>query len=351
MQNRYDHTVLIDYAVSILEKAGLPGDRSAIVAKTLVTSDLMGHTTHGLQLLPLYAEELLQGKMSKDGEPSVIRDGGSQLTWNGRHLPGPYLVEKAIDIGLHRLESTAVFSLAIQESHHIACLAAYLERVTDKGIMIILYSSDPLNKTVAPFGGVDGVYSPDPLAYGIPTHGDPILFDSSASTVANGVIVQKHKQGEDLDGPWLMDAQGNATNRTSTFFEDPPSTVLPVGGMDLGFKGFGLAIMIEALTSGLAGFGRHNDITQWSSSIFMQLIDPDQFGGRQHFQDEMQHLADKCMESTPRQGFEQVRMPGSRALERKRHHLTNGLVLHPGVEAGLKKCSEKYGISLPEPLN
>lgn len=342
----YDHNHLVSFAKNVLMTAGLPEDRSKLVAETLVCSDLMGHTTHGLQLLLPYADQISEGLMTKHGEPKIIKDSGSSLVWNGNHLPGPYLVQKAINIGLERLSKHAQITVVIGQSHHIACLAAYLEQVTRQGYMIVIMSSDPGNQTVAPFGGLQGAFSPDPIAYGIPTEGLPILFDSSGSLVANGVVMQERAQGNKLGGKWLMDAEGKATNDPEAFFTDPPATILPVGGLDLGFKGFGYALLVEALTSGLAGIGRRERADRWSASVMVQLIDPSQFGGREAFTREMQHLVDTCHSSPAREGFEAVRMPGERALKLKAEQEKNGVRLHPQVMIALDNCATKYGIPL-----
>ena len=341
MEKRYTYAQLFDFTVDQFQLAGLARDHSEIMAKTLIVSDLMGHTTHGLQLLNPYLQQLKEDQMTKTGEPEVISDYGACVTWNGRHLPGPVLVEKGIDLGLGRLEEHPVFTLAIQNSHHIACLAAYLERVTDLGKIIILGSSDPGNKTVAPYGGTTGVYSPDPLSYGIPTKGDPILFDSSASTLANGQIMQRHAHGQVLDGAWLMRADGSLSDDPGVFFEDPPATILPVGGLTLGFKGFGYGIIMEALTSGLGGAGRREPAGRWSASVFLQLIDPEKFAGREAFLAEMQHLVDACHQSQPHPNFAKVRLPGERALALKKKQMEEGILLHPEVVKGLEKCGFK----------
>ena len=342
----YDHKHLTSFAKKVLTSVGLPDNRAQLVAETLVCSDLMGHTTHGLQLLMPYADQLADGLMAKEGEPKIISDHGSSIVWNGDHLPGPYLVQKAIDVGIGRLSTHPQVTIVIGQSHHIACLAAYLEQVTKKGIMIIIMSSDPGNQTVAPFGGLQGAFSPDPIAYGIPTADVPILFDSSGSLVANGVVMQERAEGNMLGGPWLMDAEGKTTSDPEAFFKDPPATILPVGGMDLGFKGFGYALLVEALTSGLAGIGRRERANRWSASVMVQLIDPDQFGGREKFTQEMQHLVDTCHQSKAREGFEGVRMPGERALKLKAEQEKNGLRLHPQVIIALENCSTKFGIPL-----
>ena len=338
MEKRYSYQELLDFTINAFTKAGLAPDRSEIMARTLIVSDLMGHTTHGFQLLNPYLKQLEENQMTKVGDPETINDQGANVTWDGHHLPGPVLVEMAIDLGMQRLKNHPVFTLVIRNSHHIACLAAYLERVTEAGKIIILGSSDPGNQTVAPFGGTTGVYSPDPLSYGIPTLGDPILFDSSASTLANGQIMQRHSHGQMLDGAWLMRADGSLSDDPASFFDEPPATILPVGGLTLGFKGFGYGILMEALTSGLAGAGRREPAGRWSASIFLQLIDPEQFGGSTAFLSEMQHLVDACHSSTPHPNFSKVRMPGERALALKRKQMAEGILLHPEVIKGLEKC-------------
>lgn len=343
-EKRYDYQFLVSFACKVLATTDLSLPRCQTIAETLVASDLMGHTTHGLQLLWPYVNQLAEDQMTKEGEPKVISDYGAAVTWDGNYLPGPYLVEKAIDIGLERVKEHPLFTLAIQKSHHIACLAAYLERVTDQGKIIILGSSDPGNKTVAPYGGTTGTYSPDPLSYGIPTKGDPILFDSSASTLANGQIMQRQAHGQMLEGAWLMKNDGSLSDDPATFFEDPPSTILPVGGLTLGFKGFGYGILMEALTSGLAGSGRRDHVGRWSASIFLQIIDPNKFGGTQAFTDEMQHFVDQSKASQHHPNFSEIRMPGERALRLKRQQLKEGILLHPEVIKGCKNCAEKYGV-------
>ena len=345
MTHTYSHTQLIQFATDLLSAAGLKDDRARVVAETLVESDLMGHTTHGLQLLPLYLKEVRAGKMKWDGEPQVLSDKGSVMVWDGQYLPGPWLVHRAMDEMFLRMESHPVMTAVIKKSHHIGCLAAYPERATNKGLLMLLTCSDPRAKSVAPFGGLEPVYTPNPLAGGIPTEGEPILFDISMSTTSNGLVLRTLEEGKKLPHPWLLDSSGNATDDPAEFVKDPPATVLPLGGLDTGYKGFALGVLVEALTSGLAGYGRVDNPDTWGASVFIQLIDPEAFGGRQSFQRVTQHLADACIRAKPI--AEPVRMPGSRALRLRDQQKKNGLRLHPSIPPALKKCGEEYGVAFP----
>ena len=88
---------------------------------------------------------------------------------------------------------------------------------------------------------------------------------------------------------------------------------------------------MEALTSGLAGLGRKAHTGQWSASIYLQLIDPDKFGGKAAFIEEIQHFVEQCKASDTHPQFKEIRLPGERALALKRKQMAEGIMLHPEV--------------------
>ena len=131
-----------------------------------------------------------------------------------------------------------------------------------------------MGASVAPHGGTRAVFTPDPLAFGFPTEGDPVLIDLSAALTTNGMTTRLHKRGERLAHPWLLTADGEATNDPAVLFAEPPGTILPTGGVDAGHKGYALALIVEMLTGGLAGFGRADAKQGWGATVFVQAIDP-----------------------------------------------------------------------------
>ena len=341
---QYQH--LLDLTKKILQKTGLPIAKAFVVAETLIEAELLGHITHGLQLLEAYISELENGGMQKQGKPVILNKKAAVQVWDGRYLPGPWLVNKAIDVAIKKAKIYGTATIVIQKSHHIACLAAYLERVTQQNLMILLACSDPMNKTVAPFGGVTGVYSPNPLAIGIPTSSDPIMIDVSMSTTSNGLVVMKKNQNEKLPSEWLLKPNGEPTNNPNTFFENPPATILPLGGMDTGYKGFGLGIMVEAMTNALSGFGRAEHPTRWSGSVFLQILDPELFGGLNYFAKEMDYFKQESLKSTPIRAENPVRLPGAKGLVLKKKQLENGVELNAGTIKSLEKLAEKFRYKL-----
>jgi LDH2 family malate/lactate/ureidoglycolate dehydrogenase len=350
MTERYAASDLIRYADSLFAAAGLEAEKSAIVAPLMVEADLMGHTTHGLQLVPGYLAALTDGSMTPGGAPEILSDRGPAVAWDGRRLSGVWLTAKAIDLAVERARQFGTCTVAIRRSHHIACLAAFLERATAHGMMVTLTSSDPSVASVAPYGGTRAVYTPDPIAVGIPTSGDPILIDISASITTNGLTGRLHKEGRTLDHDWLIDAAGNPSKDPAVLFADPPGTILPVGGLDHGHKGYGLALAVEALTQALAGHGRADPPEGWGAGVWVQVQDPAAFSGADAFTRQTDRLVELCRSNPPRPGVEAVRLPGDGALRRKRSALADGVELYPGIVEALAGWADKLGVEPVTPL-
>jgi L-lactate dehydrogenase len=347
---RYSAQSLVAYASALLETAGMPADRACAVAEILVDGDLLGHTTHGLQLLAPYLAEIESGGMALTGEPQIVHARGAAATWDGMRLPGPWLVLKAMGSAIATARAHGTASIAIRRSHHIACLETYLLRATGQGLVMLLLSSDAHSKSVAPFGGTEAMFTPNPIAAGIPTGGRPILVDISASLTTNGLTNRLYREGRKLEHDWLIDGEGNPSNDPAVLFAEPKGTILPVGGLDAGHKGFGLALIVEALTGGLAGFGRADPSVGWGATVFLQILDPEAFGGLAAFTRQTGWIAEACRSNKPRPGFERVRLPGERGVDRHEKQLREGVELYAGILESIAPWAAKLGVVAPAPI-
>jgi len=346
----YAADALRGFAARLLRLAGLAAERAQVVAEVLVEADLLGHDTHGLDMLARYLDELLTGRMAREGEPETLGDSGSALTWDGRRLPGPWLVKRAIATARERLAAHPTVTVVIRRSHHIGCLQAYLKPVADDGLVILLTCSDPSGAGVTPHGGVASRLTPNPLAAGFPTGGAPVLIDVSMSTTTNAMTKRLYEEGARLPGPWLVDSNGLPTDDPAVLFGERRGALLPLGGQDLGHKGFALALLVEALTSGLAGHGRADGPEEWGASVFLQLIDPGAFAGRDAFVRETGRLAELCRTTPVAAGAPPVRLPGERALARRAAQLEGGVTLRASILESLRPWADRFGVGLPQPL-
>jgi len=349
MTARYPCAALMQFATTLLARTGLDGAIARDVAEVLVEGDLLGHDTHGLALLAPYLAEIEKGGMARSGSYDVLNGRGASAVWDGKRLPGPWLVLRAMDEATRMAREHGTGTVVIRRSHHIACLAAYLRRATDQGLVMELSCSDPNTASVAPFGGTRAVFTPNPLAIGFPTEGDPVLIDISASVTTNGMAGRMHRQGKRFANPWLLDASGAETDDPGVLFAKPPGTLQPLGGTQAGHKGYGLALLVEALTGGLAGFGRADPPEGWGATVFVQIIDPEAFAGSDALTRQTQHIADACRDNPPRAGAQPVRLPGDEGLAKRREQLESGLALNLEILPALQPWADKFGVAMPAP--
>ena len=125
---------------------------------------------------------------------------------------------------------------------------------------------------------------------------------------------------------------------------------MPLGGLDAGHKGFGLGLLIEAMTGALA-----DTAAPIGRRLGSDGVHP---GGRSGslrraaaFKRQMDHLADAAHASKPRAGGERVRLPGERGLQRYREAVANGVALYPAILPALEPWAQKYGVAPPLPSN
>jgi len=348
---RYAAADLRAFARALLEHAKLRADMAGDVADVLLDGDLLGHTTHGLALLAPYLDELAHDRMARSGEPTIISHRRAVQTWDGKRLPGPWLTLRALDAAMAMSRECGTGTVVVRHSHHIACLAAYLKRATDEGMVAIIESSDPAVAAVVPHGGLRPFITPNPIAAGLPTSGDPILIDVSTSITSMGYARQQMVAGKRLPGEWLIDAEGNPTANPGALFNEPKGALLPLGGLDAGHKGFALALLIEALTAGLAGHGRADPPAGWGGSVFVQVIDPEAFSGLGAFARQLDFMVSAARGTAPRNAGDPVRLPGERGLQRYRESLARGVALYPTILPALLPWAQKFSVPPPAAIS
>jgi L-lactate dehydrogenase len=344
---RFRHCELVKFATGLLTAAGLERPMAISVARILAEADLLGHDTHGLAQCPDYLRDIQSGSMERSGGIEIVTDYPAAAVWDGNRLPGPWLVEEAIAAATRKAEVCDTGTIIIRRSHHIGCLAAYLERPARNGKVVLIGCSDPSAATVAPFGGVGAVMTPNPLGIGYPTADDPIMIDMSTSITTHAKCGRASGCEERLAGCWLVDAHGSATDDPTVLEADPTGALLPLGGLDHGRTGYSLELTVETLSQGLSGFGRAAAPQEWEAAVFVQVINPISFAGLAAFAQETQWLAEACRSAQAGDSALRVTLPGEAGLRCKAERLRDGVPIRTEVWAELKNYARGMGEVVP----
>ena len=350
MTKCYQYASLLQFGTALFEAAGLSTERATTMASVFLEADLLGFTTHGMNRIPHNLVWLEEGRSRKEGEPQVLAETSNLFNWDANFLPGPWVVSKAIQQCMEKVRTAGIVTATIRRSQHIACLGAYCPLIAEAGYLALITCSTPNEHTVCAHGGLDPVFSANPLAFVAPAPDYPILFDVSMCITAGGYVTRANRLGKKLPGKFLKDREGNATDDPSVFFADPPGSIMPVGGQSHGYKGYALTMMTEVLSMALGGYGRADENTVndgEANSVFIQMINPAAFGPMQDFMRQTLAIKAMCENSSHRPGDEAVRVPGQRAWQRRKHQMENGVELYPTIMEDLQPWAAKFGIEMP----
>ncbi|MFU8817395.1 MAG: Ldh family oxidoreductase [Pseudomonadales bacterium] len=349
--SRYAAVDLERFAAQLFARAGLADDRAAAMAHIFVAADLLGFTTHGLQRVPVNLAWLASGHIRAEGEPEVLKDRRAVFSWDAHFLPGPWVVQRAVAEAMARVRDTGVVAVTLRRCTHVACLAAYLLPLVEAELVGMMVVSTPDEHFISPFGAREAVFSNNPLAFCAPTSSAPLLFDVSMAITAGGQIARAAREGRRLPEACLKTPGGEASDDPAVMAADPPGTVMPIGGLGHGHKGYALTLLTEVLTQGLAGHGRSDAAGEGeANSVFIEIMDPRAFADWSDYLAEVDYLTRACREAAPDRPEHPVRVPGERAWARRQRGLTQGVELYPSVLEGLQRSATQFGVALPRPL-
>ena len=347
---RFERTALFTLARDLLVHAGLEAHIAAVVADLLIQTDEIGVTTHGLSMIPYYLPELANGNMTTHGTHDVVADHKVTMVWDGNGLPGHWVMTQALATCMERAADLGMAAMAIRRSHHIGCLSTLTRIAALKGFVCYIATSDPSGEWVAPFGGTEPLLTPNPWAVGYPATDHPVLIDTCASITTVSKVREHINTGRPFANDWMLDAQGRATTDPNVVNTTPKGTILPAGGMDHGHKGYAMGLMVEMLTQALAAHGRVEKPTRWGANVFLQIMDPQAFGGLEAFTSQVDHLNAACRANTPVDAARPVRVPGDRAAMARRQSARLGVVVPDEVLTRVQACADAAGLTMPTPL-
>jgi uncharacterized oxidoreductase len=302
-----------------------PAEVQAVVGN-LIDANLTGHDSHGIGMLPRYAEAFLQGGLRPNAHVSTVLDNGSMLRLDGNAGFGQVIGAEAMALGIARAQAGGSCIVALGNAHHLGRIGAWAEAAAAAGLVSLHFVNVISRAIVAPHGGSDARFGTNPFCAGLPLTGrDPVILDFATSMIAQGKTRVALNKGELVAPDCLIDDQGRPTR-------EPRYTVVPPFGALLTFgahKGFGLALMCELLGGALAaGMTQRDDATgqrRVLNGMFSVLVDPALLGDRAAFEAEALAFLDWVKASPPREGFAPVAVAGEPERASKARRLAEGV--------------------------
>jgi LDH2 family malate/lactate/ureidoglycolate dehydrogenase len=342
-----EHKALESFAQDLLEGAGVASDRAALVASNLIFGNLRGVDSHGMQLLPYYVDQLSNGLIDGAQDGAVINESGATMLYNAANGLGAVTSDICCRHVIRLAKEHGIAFVVARDGNHFGAAAYWGRRISAEGLIGFAFcNASPI---VPPFQAKEPRLGTNPICMSVPGPEDTSwLLDMATTTVAaNRIFKAYHNKQADIPAGWAMDNEGRPTTNTSEAFH---GLVMPLGG----YKGTGLAVMVEILCAILGGGAmstevgglRVKDRPMGVSHSFI-AIDPARFVGASEFDNRMDRLSNYLHSAAPGAGFDEVLIAGEPEARFEKQRREAGIPLGPGEWQRLLDWAAKLNIAPP----
>lgn len=333
------------YVRAIWESAGSAPREAELVADHLVMSNLSGHDSHGVGMIPRYVASLSEGQLQLNTHAEIVRDAGAVLTVDGRKGFGQVVAYEAMEHGIERAKKLGVCAVGLRNAHHIGRIGHWAEQCAKAGLVsfhFVNVAGDPL---VAPFGGIDRRFGTNPFCAAYPRDGkSPLVLDFATAGIAYGKTRVAYNKGVKVAPGMLLDHEGKRTIEPKVMHEEPFGSLTAFGL----HKGSGLAALCEIFGGALSGgYTTHEETLEKSSAIIncmtSVIVDPNAFDAPAAQAEAEAFL--EWMKASPRaEGVDAIYAPGEPEEARRADRGANGIAIDPTTWQQIRDSATKSGM-------
>ena len=349
-----DAAVLRDWTAEIVCRVGTPADIATDVADVLVAADLRGVTSHGTYRLPVYAALAEAGIIAVAARPRRERGTPVFDRWDAGAGWGPHAGRVLVDDVIERAGRFGVAIAVARRASHFGIAGWYAMRASARGFIgITMSNTSPL---VAPTRGRTRLMGTNPIAVAAPAgRFGTFVLDMATSAVTWGRVLVAGSRGATLPPGVALGGDGRPSTTPSEVLEN--GALLPLGGTEAtaGYKGYGLAFMVDILTGVLAGASSGPRVIPFSTTagpsdlgqLFM-AVDPAAIDDDGGFVERMETLCAELSSAPPAPDAPgPVLIPGQPEVEREAAQRRDGVSLDPAHHASLIELGQRLGSAFP----
>jgi len=281
-------------------------ETATILADLIMKAERDGSLSHGLFRLPAYVSGLKSGKINGKARPEVKKMSPSVIKVLGNNCLAPMVLNKGLPELIRTAKENGVAVLAINNSHHMAAMWPETEMVAEQGL--VAFACTSYKPAVAPAGAIKSLFGTNPISFAWPRPGKtPVVFDMATASMAMGEVQVAKREGHKVPLGTGLTKDGKETTDPGQIADG--GVLLPFGG----YKGSGIAMMVELLAGALVGDNfsfetaakDNNDGGPPSGGEFILAISPEKISGSG-----WDKHADEFF--TKMKSMEGVRLPGER---------------------------------------
>ena len=271
---------IFELAKKTLLSNGCDEETATILADLIMKAERDGSLSHGLFRLPAYVSGLKSGKINGKARPEVKKISTSVIKVLGNNCLAPMVLNKSIPELVKAAKENGVAVLAITNSHHMAAMWCETEMVAEQGL--VAFACTSYKPAVAPAGATKPLFGTNPISFAWPRPGKmPVVYDMATASMAMGEVQVAKREGHKVPLGTGLTKDGKETTDPGQIADG--GVLLPFGG----YKGSGIAMMVELLAGALVGDNfsfetaakDNNDGGPPSGGEFILAISPEKLSG------------------------------------------------------------------------
>ncbi|WHH57626.1 Ldh family oxidoreductase [Petroclostridium sp. X23] len=333
-----------EFCIEAFEVLEVPYKDAAVVADNLIEGELRGLGSHGLSRMKFYINKLAAGGFNPKPNIKIVQDRPSMVVMDADNSLGAVAGTKAMSMCIEKAKHTGVACAAVHKGNHFG-IAAFYSMMALEHNMIGFALCNSVAK-MAVYGGIDPVLGTNPISIAVPAGKKyPLVFDAATSGVALGKVMVADIEGKAIPEGWAIDKAGNPTTDAKAALE---GAILPFGG----YKGSGLAIMVDVFSAVLSGaqFGMYTGELRadpekgQNVGFFFGAMDISSFQDVDNFKSRIDQLVNDLKASRKEKDVEEIYMPGELEYLKKEQLSKIGFEIGPGVLRDLINIKEKFNL-------
>ena len=335
---------LTAWAIACLQTSGVPADDARCLADSLVQTSLWGIDSHGIARLTHYLNRLAHGSINPRPDIVVTRSGNATAQVAGDRGLGIVVAHRANRVAIEIARETGIAAVGVSDSSHCGAVGLYSRVAARERLIGMAFTHS--DKIAAPHGGHRPFLGTNPISMAFPREGgDPVCLDMATTSIPWNRVMNARREGATIAPGVAVDTDGHDTRDAQT-----ANALRPLGGLDYGHKGYGLALIVELLCGPLNGNPYGPQIGPMYAELerprhigaFFIVLDPVRFAGGPLFAATVEQMA-RALAAEPGA----PKMPGDPEREAEARRRIDGIPIEPGLAAEMRSWSARLGVASP----
>ena len=346
-ETRVEWRALQNFTAEVFKGLGMPEKDAALEAEVLVWANLRGVDSHGVQRIAEYSKAVDEGRMNPRPDIRVLKETPAAVSIEADHAFGPVVTIFALEKVIEKARGMGIGWGLIRNTTHQGAMGYYTQMAAEREMAGIAVVCNPPN--MAPPGArAAGVHN-SPISIAVPGgEHRPVNLDMATSVAAGGKLQVAIDKGVSIPEEWALDENGKPTT-------DPQKAkfLRPAGG----YKGYGLAMMFECLSSLMAGnplitstILQRDPVKPGTQNSFVAAIDISFFTEVEEYKENVDLLID-TLKGLPRlEEVDEIFVPGEPEDRVYEERIDSGIPLPPGTIEKMRVAAERFGLEMPSRL-